>query len=436
MEDNREESAPASAGEREVEAQLLDCVSRLQSDYRGRRAVHVHLCRLQADNRRDYYLRIAASEFGVLLRRLKSELFQLRTGDLVYIWEGASVDEIDQVVLRLRYLLSDDPLFSAAAPEREAPDESHDEEDLVVELTPEPQLCSWFDLERNFDGFRFYVEDLVEQAALHPGPGKTMRPLDPARLGQLEAKLAKADLSGLIKRQPICAIMGRAAPQPLLREVHFAIGELAERLLPGVDLSANPWLFQHLAETLDRHLLLNLAAPGAIEGDETISINLRLATLLSPDFLKFDQQLRERDQREVVVELQLVDIYAEFGAYLFIRQFIRERGYRICLDGLHHLHLPLISRKALGADLVKLLWSPDLLHEVNPDRHDDLRSAIKRTGTDRVILCRCDSADAVAWGDSVGIRLFQGYYIDQRLRGLRSPAVAAARNAMRTSKTG
>lgn len=281
----------ASAGRGEVEAQLLDYVRQLERSFEGWRAVHVHLSRLKADNRRDYLLRIAASEFSVLLRRFEGELFQLRNGDLFYLWRGAGVEEIDQVVLRLRYLLSDDPLLAKIGPEPVADVQPEPE----MELTPEPRLCTWFDLGRNFDSFRFAIEDLVEQAASQPSRGTTRRALDPARLGQLEAKLAGADLSDLIRRQPICAIVSKAPPQPVLREVHLAVGELAERLMPGFDLSADPWLFQRLAETLDRHLLANLAMDAGQES-EAISINLRLATLLSPDFLKFDQQFRERDK--------------------------------------------------------------------------------------------------------------------------------------------
>jgi EAL domain-containing protein (putative c-di-GMP-specific phosphodiesterase class I) len=134
------------------------------------------------------------------------------------------------------------------------------------------------------------------------------------------------------------------------------------------------------------------------------------------------------------VELQLVDIFAELGAYLFLREFLRERGYLVCIDGLHDLHLPLIDRKQLGADLVKLSWSPDLLDGVHEARRDRLRAAIKQAGFDRVILCRCDSAEAISWGQSMGIRLFQGYYLDSRLRAARPPAVAVARQAMRGGK--
>jgi hypothetical protein len=105
----------------------------------------------------------------------------------------------------------------------------------------------------------------------------------------------------------------------------------------------------------------------------------------------------------------------------------------MCSDGLHYLHLPLIDRKRLGADLVKVVWSPDLLDALNEARRDELKSAIKRAGVDRVILCRCDSLEAIRWGQSLGIRLFQGHYVDSRLRATRPPAIAAARQALRGS---
>ena len=176
-------------------------------------------------------------------------------------------------------------------------------------------------------------------------------------------------------------------------------------------------------------VLLRLVA----EGTGAISVNLRLATLLSPEFLRFDHDYRRQTSAPVIIELQLIDIFAELGAYLFIREFVRDRGYLMCIDGLHYLHLPLIDRKRLGADLVKMIWSADLLDALNEARRDELKSAIKRVGVDRVILCRCDSVDAIRWGQSLGVRLFQGHYIDSRLRAARSPAIAAARQALRSS---
>ena len=61
---------------------------------------------------------------------------------------------------------------------------------------------------------------------------------------------------------------------------------------------------------------------------------------------------------------------------------------------------------------------------------------IGRTGAERIILCRCGSAEAVRWGQELGIGLFQGRYVDSRLRAQRSPSIAAARQAIRARAAG
>lgn len=414
-----------------VESQLLAYVRRLERNYYDWRVVQLHLSRLKAQNRRDYQLRIAASEFDGLLRKFNSELFQLRNGDIFFVWHGGTFADVETVVHRLRYLFSDDPLAHTDEPPIE--DGSELPYDAPDDLPATAKLCSWFDLEREFEPFCMQLEDYLEELQQQStvAAGARAQPLDPALLGKIEASLASMDMSCLIRRQLVCALMPQAAPQPLFGEIYIAMRELADTLVPGVDLTADTWLFQRLAESLDRRLLSSLAKHelGAPEGP--ISINLRLATLLSPEFLKFDTEYRRQTASPVIIELQLIDIFAEFGAYLFVREFARDRGYLMCIDGLHYLHLPLIDRKRLGADLVKVIWSPDLLDGLDDARRDELKAGIKRAGTDRVILCRCDSADAIRWGQSVGIRLFQGHYVDSRLRSARPPAIAAARRAMR-----
>jgi hypothetical protein len=423
----------ASAERGQVGSELLAYVKRLERNYYDWRAVHLQLSGLKAHNRRDYQLRIAASEFDRLLRQFNSELFQLGNGDIVYLWHGGSFADVDPVVLRLRYLFSDDPLANPTAP---APEEEADQSAEAAEPPPESgRFCSWFELEREYDTFCFRLEELLETLDKEAGqsPGRTEVPLDPGRLAGLESSLAGMDLSGLTRQQSICAILPQASPQPLFSEIYVAVRELAAALVPGVNLTADPWLFQHLAESLDRRLLTCLGQHEVGVPDGAISVNLRLATLLSPEFLKFDHDFRRKVTSPVIIELQLVDIFAELGAYLFIREFLRERGYLVCIDGLHYLHLPLIDRKRLGADLVKVIWTPDLLDGLNEGRRTELKAAIKRAGLDRLILCRCDSTEAIRWGQSFGIRLFQGHYVDSRLRAARPPAIAAARQAMRAA---
>ncbi len=83
-----------------------------------------------------------------------------------------------------------------------------------------------------------------------------------------------------------------------------------------------------------------------------------------------------------------------------------------CLDGLSHLSSGLIDRARLELDLVKILWSSDMLDDPSGQRHDELKKAIAAAGEARVIMTRCDSAEAVRLGESFGIHMFQGRHID------------------------
>ena len=410
----------------QVENQLLTYVRGLEGNLHGWRAIHLRLSQLKPHNRRGFQLHMAAGEFDKLLQQFKSELFQLASGDIFFLWRGAATSDVDQMLLRLRYLFSDDPLVRAS--DGDLPAEVGADE-VRVRSAAQPRFCTTFELDCEYETLCLHVEQAVALAGRAPAANADAQPaLGLVQLAQAEERLSTIALSGLLRRQPICAVMPGGSPQALFSEIYVAIHKLADVI--GIDLTSDRWLFQRFASTLDRHVLTSL-----IQSDSRgpASINLRLDTLLSPEFLAFDQAYRERGKGTVVVELQLVDIFAELGGFLFIREFLRERGYLICIDGLHHLHLPLIDRKRLGADMVKVIWSPDMLDQVNEAQLSELRAAIKRTGVDRVVLCRCDTADAVNWGQAIGIRLFQGHYVEARLRAARPANVAAARKALRTA---
>jgi hypothetical protein len=69
----------------QVETQLLAFVRKLERNYYDWRVVHLHLSALKPRNRRDYQLRIAAREFDGLVRKFKSELFQVSNGDIFFM---------------------------------------------------------------------------------------------------------------------------------------------------------------------------------------------------------------------------------------------------------------------------------------------------------------------------------------------------------------
>lgn len=400
---------------------LLDYVERLSHHREGRRAVHLFLSELRAPNRRDHHIRMAMNTFEPLLRKFDGRLFRLWNDDLFVFTRGAAVAEIDEVVLKLRFLFSDDPLLCT--------DESGP--------STHPQtFCTWYDVEADYWHLLSSVRPLVQAAARRSGseaapakpnapePEPKLRPFDPATLARLETSLKTMDVTNVVRRQPVCAVFPKAAPKHVFNELFVSTTALRKTLVPGVDLTSDRWLFQRLTETLDLRVLAMLPAIEAREPTPTC-INLNVSTLLSPEFAAFDKALRQRTQKVLVIELQNVDVFGDIGAYMFARDFVRERGYRLSLDGLSHVTFPLIDRAALGFDFQKIYWSPDVATEMQPERRAAFRDAIQRTGPTRVVLCRCGSAEALAFGHEVGITLFQGSHID-RLMAERAPAAKRA----------
>ena len=153
--------------------------------------------------------------------------------------------------------------------------------------------------------------------------------------------------------------------------------------------------------------------------DSSFSINLNVQTILAAPFLNFDASLKAVARGTVVIELQTIDIFSDMGNYMFARDFMRERGYRIALDGLNHSTMQFIDRDRLGFDLLKLTWSPEMADDVSGTRIAELKENVDRCGRARIILTRCDSDEAIRFGQSLGITVYQGRYIDRMLKNER-----------------
>ncbi len=390
------------------EAALLDFVERLRKFTKGRRAVHIRLSKLRPYNRRAHHMRIATSTFDPLVRDYDGALFRLFNNDLVIICNGADVADLDHAVLHLRYLFAEDPFIK------------NDEAGNI-------EFCTWFDLENDYTDLYDLAQRMVSARAQReqdqnetPNPiakkeDAEKAPLDPPNLAAIEEAIAQADLSTIIRHQPICAVARDRKPEPAFNEIFTSIAMLCEMLMPEIDVHANPWLFRDLTQHLDRRMISYLAQNGETTRSQPFSVNLNISTLLSPEFLDFDEQLNKGTRGGIVIELQLFDVYADLGNFLFARDFLHERGYKFCLDATTHMSLPLIDRAELGFDLVKLLWNDDLAGQLSGPRGRNLRLAAEKVGPERLILAHCDSEQALEVGESLGITLYQGYLLDEML---------------------
>ncbi|MBF0562872.1 MAG: hypothetical protein HQL37_12830 [Alphaproteobacteria bacterium] len=395
------------------ESLLLDYVHRLERHTKGRRAVHIHLSELEPRNRQPKRIQSAVVGFRDLLRQPHSQLFELGNLDLIVIFKDEFADAVESAIIKLQFVFAADALM-----ENRIEDETSG-------------FATFYDLQTEYELFlqlaqRLAAEENVRQTAVVVAKEETSTalarnqhrdPLSPGLLIQMENALAQADLSNLMRRQSICAIVGKSPPQPVFTELFVSINELRDTMMPKVDLASDRWLFHHLTDTLDRRVLSMLYKNDDKTLDSDFSINLNASSMVGQGFLKFDDNIKTGARSSIVLEIQVTTILADPNAYCFARDFARESGYRVCVDGVTLSSLPYVNRGRLGADLIKLFWHPSMSHLALADTGQFFRTLLKRNGLKRIILSRCESPDAIETGRILGITLFQGHHIDEILAG-------------------
>ena len=237
-------------------------------------------------------------------------------------------------------------------------------------------------------------------------------PFTPTLLAQLEKALLHADLSNIIRHQPVCAIVGKSPPMELFEEVYVAISDLKKAVCPNVDVFQAPWLFNRLMETLDKRVLENVIHHDGGAFTKNFSLNLTVKTILGPDFQKFDDSIDPSHKQTIRFELKQSDVLADIPAYLTACQMVHDKGYRVCLDMVTFESLPFIQREKLGLDMIKIIWSSSALQT---PVSDELRAAVKAVDPMRIILCHVDDKNAIEYAKELGISFFQGYYIQKLL---------------------
>jgi EAL domain-containing protein (putative c-di-GMP-specific phosphodiesterase class I) len=383
------------------EQEVLEYAERLgRSGYAGRIALHLQFSALHVMYQRPDYLRIALTIFADQIAPYGGRYYRLSNDDVIYVAREASNLELDRVVDRIRLLFSEDPLMTV----QDTPQSFFTRFELDYQYAPFLARCR---LLAELAEARTRENAVFEQMIVRPD----MRAVSLEDVGRLENSLTLVDVSTVIRKQTVCALSAER-PEPIFDETFVSINDL--RTLTGLHLNplANRWLFQYLTQTLDRHMLTYLARDD-VSHQRPISLNLNIATILTPEFQRFNDSIAPRLRHTLVIEFNKLDVFADMGAFLFVRDYLRERGYRICLDGLNHLTLPYYDRKKLGCDLIKIHWSPDSLNSVHSEIIPAMQRLVKDADQARVILCHCDSEQSIIVGKTLGIVMYQGREIDR-----------------------
>ncbi len=416
---------------RDSEAKLVETIASIRDEAAHWRGVHFQFSQLLEGYRNDYQIKIAVNLINDLLKIHQGGIFVCADATIFVLCRNVTKAQIDKVIFQLRYLFMDDPLaYNADGQEN-------------------PDFCRIYDLGNEWEKFHDHVKRKLaktgkpaeaplppraptpkakaEAAAAEAAPeasweqtlstaaaprARADAKFSPRTLTSLESDLRNADLTRVLRRQPICAAMPNMPIRRVFDETYINIAHLRKILRSDADFLSNRWLFKYLTQILDERMLDMLRYnPRFME--IPISMNLNVDTLLGETFAQFDAGLKPSSKISVVIELQVADVFSDMTAFQLARDTVQKMGYRVCLDGLTNLSFTHMDRERLGFDLLKLQWNPEMDADIGPREKRLLTEAVQHCGSNRVILCRCDGATAVEFGQSLGISLFQGRHLDK-----------------------
>lgn len=235
------------------------------------------------------------------------------------------------------------------------------------------------------------------------------------QLARVSQALDRVRLDSLVRQQPVCFLPAVGEPKRLFDELYVSIADLETSVALDGRLDSDQWLFQYFTQLLDERMLRYLAESGMSARTRGYSVNLNVATVLSPTFDILDAAVPEPMRCAVAIEFQKIDALGDPWTFLEARDLVRSKGYRVCLDGLNVLALPFVDWDRLQLDLIKVRWHPAILNEGADRYRNELVHLLSKMAAGRLVLCRADSERAIVFGRSLGIELYQGYFVDRLL---------------------
>lgn len=404
--------------QKSAELKLMELLGIIR-DPAGWQAVHFHLSDLLEQYQSEYQFKIAINLIHDLLKGYEGGIYQMVDNSIIVVCGELDKNILSKLIFQLRYLYMDDPLS------------------YFEDGGENPDFCTTYDLRTQWQEFMDMCgrrmallvrknsaperteretannNDALEQAAR--AKNSVQKGFNVLRMVSIERDLARSDIQSVMRRQPVCVVSPALSVRRVFDEMYMNIAHLRQLLKMEVDLLGNRWLFKYLTQLLDLRMLDLIKQNMVRYLESPVSLNLNVETLISGKFAEFDALVKPSAKVSVVIEVPVVDVFADINAFHMARREVQRLGYRVCLDGLSTESFLMIDREKLGVDLVKVQWNADIESDLDSKENKEIIKAVSSFGSNRVILCRCDTKEAVQYGQALGISLFQGRYIDSIL---------------------
>jgi hypothetical protein len=318
---------------------LIELLRQTELSGTQRRALLLHTDRLPPALAKPHHQRLARDAIAGLASADRAQHFELSRNRVAIVWRHRGGRELETALACLGHLLADLPPDQALAPGQ------------LVTLYDLPEQAAWL------------MDEVADRVGQGRAKSEATTPLDVESLAGLEQRLAQAEISRFIRWRPVQRI-GEGPPVQVWQERYVAAYDIAANLCPDIKIKADPWLFRRLTRSFDRRMLAALSGPQDLRSTGPFALHLNLATILAPEFLRFDAALPTHLRGEVTLNLSAADVLADAAGFLFARNFLRARSYKLLLRQGSPALLALFDVAAAGLDYVHIAYTPELASDV------------------------------------------------------------------------
>ena len=388
--------------------QLWEEVERTLRQPRGKAALVLHLSRLAMP--RPYHVRVARVLLQDSAQRHGGQVFTLADHDLVLLCQNSAAGAHAPADLPASLA----KLFSAD----------------VADAT---RLTSFWDLEQDSAGLRAYLAGQAQHSS--PATERAALRNQPVSLVALQEIIGRAPLDGLLTQQTgLCLSLRRGAAlpgrlAPAFQQIGIGLEGLSLDPLV-VHALGDAFLFRHFAAALDIRLVQLLRDDLSVRGrilrsvaaqGLPVLIELGLGAIASPDFAALVRRAASGGVR-FWVAVSLLEAGSAPDLLEHAAAVLRLLGCRLVINRIDPQALALFSPAVLQPDFMVLTSSQLLRRLITIQKIGPFRAS----ASPRLILAEVEDEEAMAWGQSHGIDLFQGPFLDQVQAATRMQACHSA----------
>ncbi len=235
--------------------------------------------------------------------------------------------------------------------------------------------------------------------------------LAPAMIERLEYRIMRSDIRSFVDNQSVFTKLETRAGAwtPSIQERRINLTSLREALFPQVEIASTNPLFTQLCRILDERMLHHLIS-GRRKFDRRISVNMCIDTIFDRVFDTFLLHVQDDSRRNLFIEVQCGEIFQDITRAVAALKRLRQHGLGIIIDGMSIEFLPYARIDKLDHDYLKIMLPRDTIKLLSSDSR--IR-AVRKLPPGRIILSRCDHAAAIRIGETLGISMYQGWFLDE-----------------------